>query len=183
VLYTQRLETYAGAAIKKRSVSLKMGRVSIVETDLDFVNELSYRPETNFFVVHHVGDINRDVSAAEIHKWHLANGWSGCGYHYVIRKDGSIERGRPRTTLGSHCYGFNRESIGINVVGDFANYEPEEAQMESLANLIADLCEIYDLPSDEETIVGHRDKNSTDCPGDNMYNRLGELRERVTALL
>lgn len=159
-----------------------MGRVNIVETDLDF-RSLTERSVTNFIVIHHVGDIDRDVSAAEIHQWHLNNGWAGIGYHYVIRKDGSIERGRWRGYIGSHCYGYNSESIGINVVGDFTSNEPNDAQLDSLANLLADLCEIYELTPGEDTIVGHRDKNSTDCPGDNLYNKLGELREKVSSLL
>lgn len=158
-----------------------MSRVEIVETDLEF-RSLSDRPETNFFVIHHVGETNRDVAASEIHDWHLNNGWAGIGYHFVIRKDGSIERGRPRKALGSHCYGFNSQSIGINVVGDFVSFQPEDAQMESLANLLADLCDIYEFEANADTIVGHCDKNSTDCPGDNLYNRLDEVRQRVTEL-
>ena len=128
-----------------------MGRVQIVETNLSFNGGLYERPETNFIVIHHVGDINRDVSAEEIHSWHLEKGWAGIGYHYVIRKDGAIERGRHRKFIGSHCYGFNRESIGINVVGEFNGNQPEEAQIESLVNLLADLCEIYDLTPSRDT--------------------------------
>lgn len=161
-----------------------MGRVTIVETDFEFRNELQERPGTNAFVVHHIGDINRDVSAEEIHGWHLNNGWSGIGYHYVIRKDGSIERGRPRSTIGSQCQGYNSWSIGINVVGDFQSNEPEEAQMVSLKNLLADLCEIYTLdPLDESVIIGHKDKCQTDCPGDIMYAKLGDVCTEVKALI
>jgi hypothetical protein len=47
-----------------------------------------------------------DASAEQIHGWHLGNGWAGIGYHYVIRKDGTIERGRPEWAIGSHAYGF-----------------------------------------------------------------------------
>ena len=56
-----------------------MGRVTIVETDLEF-RGMNVRPATEMVVIHHVGDLDRDVSAAEIHGWHLDNGWSGIGY-------------------------------------------------------------------------------------------------------
>ena len=63
----------------------------IIETDLEF-GDLTDRSETNMLVVHHVGEITRDVSAEEIHGWHKNQGWSGTGYHFVIRKDGTIEK-------------------------------------------------------------------------------------------
>jgi N-acetylmuramoyl-L-alanine amidase len=158
-----------------------MSRVDVVETNLEFNNALQTRSETNFFVIHHIGDINRDVSAEEIHRWHqeAPNYWSGIGYHYVIRKDGTIERGRPRTAIGSHCYGFNRESTGINVVGDFDNFEPEQAQIESLVLLLADLMETYGLEPSRDTIRGHKDQMVTECPGENLYAMLDEIVERV----
>ena len=80
--------------------------VQIRETYLRFLS-LTNRTVTDAIVIHHVGGTDREVSAAEIHRWHLHNGWSGIGYHYVIHKDGSIERGRPRDAVGAHCYGEN----------------------------------------------------------------------------
>lgn len=155
-----------------------MGRVKIVETGLEF-RSLSERPYTDMVVIHHVGEIDRDVSAEEIHGWHLANGWAGIGYHYVIRKDGTIERGRPRQYTGSHAYGFNSRSIGINVVGDFMSGQPTDEQLNSLVNLLADLVEIYELEVSDEHILGHRDLMSTDCPGDNLYAMLPQILDRV----
>lgn len=173
-----RLDNYV---IIKRGVT-PVGRVNIVETDLTFSGTLTERQATNYIVVHHIGETDRDVEASEIHQWHLNNGWAGIGYHYVIRKDGSIERGRPRQYIGSHCYGSNWETIGINVVGDFMVATPNEAQLDSLANLVADLCDIYGLDP-EEAIIGHKDRNSTDCPGDNLYPLLPDVKEKVKGLL
>lgn len=158
-----------------------MGRVVVKETDLSFGNLVS-REVTEYLVMHHVGDINRDVSAEEIHSWHKAQGWSGIGYHYVIRKDGIIERGRPRSTIGSHTYGYNSSSIGINVVGDFDNNEPEEVQLTALKNLLADLCDIYGL-NPHEAIMGHMDFMSTACPGANLYKHLLTIRDDVAKMI
>lgn len=152
--------------------------LQIKETNLDF-GPLSDRPDTNLIVLHHVGDIDRDVSAEEIHGWHLNNGWAGIGYHYVVRKDGTIERGRPRTAIGSHAYGYNKCSIGINIVGDFEQATPTVEQIESAAQLIAELCGIYDLTPTAESVVGHRDLMSTTCPGQNLYDILQTIRGKA----
>lgn len=159
-----------------------MGRVTIVETDLEF-RGMNVRPVTEMIVIHHVGDLDRDVSAEEIHGWHLGNGWAGIGYHYVIRQDGTIERGRPREYTGSHAQGFNSRSIGINVVGNLQENEPTDAQIVSLCNLVADLAEIYELEINDDTLLGHCDLMSTDCPGEKMWNRLAEVRETTNKLL
>ncbi len=53
-------------------------------------------------------------SVTDIDRWHLERGWRyGCGYHYVVRRDGSIEKGRPLERAGAHCKDHNRHSIGI----------------------------------------------------------------------
>ena len=72
--------------------------VVIRPTNLDF-GPLENRCVTDAIIVHHVGNTNADVSAATMHEWHKANGWSGIGYHFVIRKDGTIEAGRPMNTV------------------------------------------------------------------------------------
>jgi len=155
-------------------------RSTIKETHLKFRSNLEKRTATSQIIIHHVGQINRDVSVEEIHKWHQEKGWAGCGYHFVIRKDGTIERGRPVDTLGAHCKGSNANSIGINVVGDFMeNNKPTEGQVNSLVRLLADLCDRYKLPKDRKHIIGHRERMVTECPGDNLFAILNQIVERV----
>ena len=63
---------------------------------------------------------NRASSAlrmADIDRYHRSLGWKGCGYHYVIPVDGSIEAGRPEEMVGAHCRYHNRHSIGVAYVG------------------------------------------------------------------
>lgn len=166
------------------------GRVKVVETSLKFKRPLQERTLTEYFVVHHVGEINRDVSTAEIHQWHLNRGWDGVGYHYVIRKNGSIERGRPRDRVGSHCLAqdSNFRSIGICIVGNFqpspkCSWQPTYTQVSALANLLADLHEIYKLDPEKGTIKGHRDLGKTECPGDNLYVQLPDIAKKVKYLM
>lgn len=149
---------------------------NIIETDLDF-GCLNERQSTNIIVVHHTGNPTDDnLSAAEIHASHIAQGWAGIGYHYVIRKDGTIERGRPKWAVGAHAYGRNRGSIGIHVCGNFELVEPTEAQFNSLAQLIGELCNIYGLTASADAVVGHRDLMATACPGRNLYDKMQEVR-------
>ena len=47
-------------------------------------------------------------SAAQIDSWHRKdNHWKAIGYHYVIRRDGAIEEGRPEWMIGAHCLHHN----------------------------------------------------------------------------
>ena len=54
-------------------------------------------------------------SAAQIDSWHRRdNHWKlGIGYHYVIRRNGEIEPGRPEWMIGAHCLHHNAHSIGV----------------------------------------------------------------------
>lgn len=109
-----------------------------------------------------------DVGAKDIRKWHVeGNGWSDIGYHYVIRRNGVIEKGRPVEIAGAHVSGYNSNSIGICLVGGIdskgkaeENYTPE--QWSTLETFIKDFRKQY--PKAE--ILGHRDFPNVkkDCP-------------------
>jgi len=136
---------------------------------------LENRFRTNAVVLHHIGNTNADVPSTVVHRWHLNNGWSGIGYHFLIRKDGSIEQGRPMNMVGAHCYGENRHTVGINVVGDFTWAEPEPEQLDSAARLVAALCTYYGFGPSDRTVLGHCDLSNTACPGENLYSRIPEI--------
>lgn len=74
------------------------------------------------FVTHWTATFsNQNITAREIHSWHLDGGYSGCGYHYVIQRDGKLQRGRPVNIRGAHAKenGHNKYSIGVAFVGGF----------------------------------------------------------------
>ena len=66
-----------------------------------------------------------DITEADIDRMHKSNGWSGTGYHFVIRLDGDIQLGRPLdedhmlepNEVGAHVAGYNSESVGICLIG------------------------------------------------------------------
>ena len=153
-----------------------MKRIEILETNLEFVKELSERNTTDMIVIHHTGCNDIDASAEQIHQWHLSapNYWAGIGYHFVIRKDGTVERGRPEWAIGSHAYGENSHTIGIHLSGDFMQASPTDIQIENCAMLIANLCEDYDIPTDRNHIVGHGELMETSCPGTNLQALLDD---------
>lgn len=153
-----------------------MKRIEIVETNLEFVKKLSERNTTDMIVIHHTGCNDIDASAEQIHQWHLSapNFWAGIGYHFVIRKNGTVERGRPEWAVGSHAYGENSHTLGIHLSGDFMTAYPTQKQIESCALLLANLCEDYGIPTDRDHIVGHGELMGTDCPGTTLQALLDD---------
>ena len=112
-------------------------------------------------IVIHCSDTptGRDISAQDIHHWHIDRKWSGIGYHYVIRISGEIEAGRPVYWEGAHVAGHNAKSIGICLIG---NGEFTSEQYDSLYDLIKKYTDLYDVK-----VMGHCDLDSKkpQCPG------------------
>ena len=151
-----------------------MQKVNIKQADFSYdYDNLATRNKTDMIVIHHTGNpTDDDLSANEINASHQAQGWTCIGYHYVIRKNGIVEEGRPHWTVGAHAYGENSHTIGIHMCGNFEIGEPTSEQIESLAMLLANICSDYGLPIDREHIKGHRELMPTACPGCNLYNQL-----------
>lgn len=112
-----------------------------------------------------------DIGAKEITKWHTdpkpqGNGWSDNGYHFIIKKDGTIEIGRPLEKMGAHAKGYNRNSVGTCLVGrdSFTH-----AQYESLRTIDNFLRKVYNVET-----VGHCDITiGKTCPNFNVKKVLG----------
>ena len=99
---------------------------------------------------------------------HLKRGFVDVGYHYYIKKDGTIQEGRPLEKAGAHAQGHNAHSIGICYEGGLdANRKPKDtrtdAQKKSLSMIIKSLLKQY---PEIRRIVGHRDLPDVkkDCP-------------------
>ena len=103
---------------------------------------------------------NQTSSAKDIDSWHKDRGFKCIGYHYVIRRDGTIELGRPEWQIGAHCVNHNAHSIGVCYEGglDIRGQPADtrtEAQKAALRKLLEQLHRRY--PS--ALIVGHHDLN------------------------
>ena len=121
------------------------------------------RTSTSFIVVHcSATRPNMDVGAKEIRQWHLNNGWADVGYHWIIRRNGKVEKGRAENLVGAHEPTRNKNSVGICMVGgvnqkDYRiaenNFTPE--QWAALEKLIKEVQVRYP----KTKVMGHRD-----CP-------------------
>ena len=118
-----------------------------------------------------------DIGVEEIDRWHKERGWNGIGYHFVIRRDGTLEAGRSITKAGAHVYGYNRVSLGICMVGGVTkDGKPEnnftDEQFNTLHTLLISLRQMY--PRAE--ILGHRDL-SPDIDGDGIIEKWEWLKD------
>lgn len=135
--------------------------MNIIETNLKF-SSLSVRSKTKRIIIHNADA--KKCSAQDIHRWHKERGWSGMGYHFLVRKDGTIERGRPENTIGAHASGHNSDSIGICFEGAFMKERMGQTQINAGRELISYLKGKYGIA----TVQRHKDVNPTNCPGDNF---------------
>jgi N-acetyl-anhydromuramyl-L-alanine amidase AmpD len=78
---------------------------------------------------------------------------------------------------GAHCVGQNSVAIGIENEGTYTEEEPPDVQYAALLDLCVYICGQYGVPARE--IYGHRDFNTTQCPGDQLYALLPQLRSDV----
>ncbi|MEU6319747.1 peptidoglycan recognition protein [Streptomyces sp. NPDC047009] len=134
------------------------------------------------------------------------NGWNDIGYNFLVDKCGTIFEGRKggvdQPVLGAHTYGWNRESTGIAVLGDYTTTGASNAALASVARIAAWKLGQYGAdPSSTVSlkagatqtnysaksftagssytfnrISGHRDGYNTQCPGNSLYAQLPTIR-------
>jgi len=148
------------------------------DAGLKFTIEPDKRKSTTMLILHHAAG-NGSVEA--IHKGHLARNWYGIGYHYYVRKDGSIWRGRPEDSVGTHTVGKNTVSIAVCFEGNFEEETMSESQLAAGKELIADILGRYQGIK----ISGHRDNDATACPGQFFPEELMNMKvtDDITAFI
>lgn len=133
--------------------------MQIIDMTYAWAGTLAKRGATRRIILHHAAAVT--CTAQQIHQWHLANGWSGIGYHFFVRKDGSVYRGRPEDTVGAHAGNNNYDSIGVCFEGSFDKEEMGETQKRAGQELVAYLKGKYGITQ----VQKHSDVNATGCPG------------------
>jgi N-acetylmuramoyl-L-alanine amidase len=122
-----------------------------------------------------------DPGIEDIRRVHVdENGWSAVGYHYLIRKDGTLEKGRPEELAGAHCRNknMNKKSIGICLSGHHDIEEPTEEQLSVLGFIVYRLRNHYDIPL--YNVIGHREAGANKtCPGTKVD--MDEIRNYLDA--
>lgn len=142
------------------------------------------RTVTNFIAVHAAAtdpDWHGDIGIDDVRKWHTdpkpeGRGWIDVGYHIYIKRDGTIQLGRPLWAVGAHVRGYNQQSIGVCLEGG-ATMPPDgesvddliptaehytEKQFRNLRLVLMFLTQLYP----DATVQGHRDFPGVDkaCP-------------------
>jgi hypothetical protein len=162
------------------------------------IQVLNQRP--TFIIVHHTAGTNsNDFSlehafgvAREIQNLHMdTNGWIDTGQQLTNSRGGFVMEGRHRSlevltggtrhVMGAHVANNNSTCIGIENEGLYMTVNVTTALWNSLVKLVAYIAQQYSIPT--SNIKGHRDFNSTLCPGDVLYARLPELRAAVGSML
>ena len=135
---------------------------------------MELRKKTEMIVVHCAATKpSMDIGYKEIRKWHVEdNGWDDVGYHYIIKRDGTVEVARAEAFQGAHAPAVNSKSIAICLVGGMAEDGSAEnnftlEQFLSLKDLIK---KIKMTNPNIVEIVGHCDvqENKPNCPGFNL---------------
>jgi hypothetical protein len=136
-----------------------------------------------------------------IYRYHVRSmGWRDIGYNFLVDKCGTLYEGRAggvaKAVLGAHTMGFNTNSVGIAVIGSYGGTKPSSAAVTAVARLTAWKLGLYGMNPSGKTyltsgggnlyqkgksvrlnvISGHRDGFSTDCPGRQLYGKLGTAR-------
>ncbi len=134
---------------------------------------------------------------------HMNRGWKDTGQHFTVTRDGLILEGRrgsidcvdsgAETVQGAHTFGGPKEQkpghikywndgyIGIENEGLYTAEDPPDALWDSLILLCAYICQQYGMQIPR--ILGHRDFNTTECPGKQLYLQLGSLRGNVATAM
>jgi len=153
----------------------------------DWIPNAPPRP-WKWIVIHHSASANGSATAFD--REHRAKGWDELGYHFVVGNgtqsgNGQVEVGPrwPKQKWGAHAKTadnkYNDYGIGICLVGNFEEQRPTQAQLASLAKLVAYLEKTYKITPDR--VVGHRDTKQTLCPGENV--NLALIRRMASGVL
>ena len=161
--------------------------------------------------VHHTASSN-SYSRADVpgiirgmYRYHTKSlGWFDIGYNFLVDKFGGMwvgrSGGRNKMVRGAHTLGFNHNSTGIAVIGNFQSAKPTKKMLNKIARIAAWKLDKHGAPkargkvkvtstgSDRfrsgatvrlPAIDGHRDTNQTACPGEHLYKRLPYVRKKA----
>lgn len=132
-------------------------------------------------VIVHVTDSpdTMDIGAAEIDQWHRQRGFKCIGYHYVVRRSGTVETGRPEEMVGAHCEGENYNSLGVVWVGKTT---PAPVQYAALAKLLARILSEHALTLENVHPHSQYSKIGKTCPNLTMPPLLERVKEALASM-
>ena len=158
------------------------------------VSSNDYGPEDSAGIVLGIARYHRD-----------SNRWNDIGYNFLVDQYGQVFEGRAggidQAVVGAQAQGYNSVSTGIACIGTFTSVPQPEPGMDALARLIGWKLSLHAAPTQGTVVVtsrggssnrypngapvtlerisGHRDGDSTSCPGEILYTQLPDLRARA----
>lgn len=161
----------------------------------------SGRDELKATVIHHTAGTNNYSSGQSasivrgIHEYHTRTlGWADIGYNILVDKYGRIFEGRSgglhRNIQGAHATGANSGSWGISVLGNYSSTNVPAAARDAVARLVgwkllntfqervtaSSSWTHHQTGKSLNRMFGHRDVNSTECPGARLYGQFDRIR-------
>lgn len=159
----------------------------------------TYPEEVKKIIIHHTatsGSLDDpEESIRAIYYYHaVTRGWGDIGYNYIITPDGQIFQGRAgdEGVVAGHASGYNTGTIGIALLGNYEENPVPGDMMQALTALVYEKADLHNIDVDGmgtyrgekmENLLGHRDVDSTACPGDYTYDYLKDIRSVVAAAL
>lgn len=169
------------------------------------LNENIFRPPATYtnvthLIVHHSAGTNISNNwaavVAAIFDYHVnGNGWQDVGYNWLIDPNGILYEGRGggEDVRGAHMCGYNNNTMGVCILGNFNLINASDAAVEKLEQLLAwkackeklnplGSADIYSHPGHMKHISGHKDgcqPGYTECPGNLFYPVLANIRANV----
>jgi hypothetical protein len=130
---------------------------------------------------------NAAAQVRGIQRYHMdSRGWCDIAYHFLVGIDGTIYEGRAAQLIGAHVARNNTGNIGISFIGCFHTSgcssmgptTPPYVMLDAGGRLLGTLSSFYGVPINTDKVRGHRDYPGADtnCPGNNLYARLGDMR-------
>jgi uncharacterized protein with LGFP repeats len=161
-------------------------------------------------IVHHTAGSNdyapQDSAGIvrSIYEYHTRTlGWCDVAYNAMVDKYGQVFEGRAggmdKPVVGAHTGGFNRDTWGVAMMGNFDVVPPTPIQLRTTARLlgwrlgldhVAPLGTVvlasaggsstkfpFGATPTLPAIFTHRDVGNTECPGDAAYAVMGQIRD------
>ena len=170
-------------------------------------------PDLKMAFIHHTDTTNSYTKSQSagivrgIYAYHTnSRGYCDIGYNFLIDKYGQIFEGRSggiaNNVIGAHTGGYNYESFGVALMGQYSTARPTSAMLSSLVRLLAWRLDIAHVPAigtvsmttgpgNDHTpagtvvllnrISGHRNVSYTNCPGNYVYSLMSWIRSHVAA--
>lgn len=150
-------------------------------------------------IVHHSAGVNTSNNWAQvvlaIWDFHVnTRAYCDIAYNYLIDPNGVLYEGRSggNNVIGAHFCNTNTGTMGVCLLGNFQEVEPTTGMLNKLADLLAwKSCNSSIDPVKSSVfarsntvlnhISGHRDGCATECPGNNVFVKLVEMRSKVAS--